>query len=155
MYVPYNVYNVRDWKLQRLLHMYVCTILSGFPCSSGAQVLDPSSLASPLIPGPSKITLIYQTFVYVHICTCMNDHYPFYPTISQCQWYQQVIGRALEVDPNQCESAPSQAIMIMIIPIHQMPQASSSLSELSSGSRCRIPKGWTYACNGAYILLGS
>lgn len=99
MYVPYNVYNVRDWKLQRLLHMYVCTILSGFPCSSGAQVLDPS-LASPLIPGPSKITLIYQTFIYVHICTCMNDHYPFYPTISQCQWYQQVIGRALEVDPN-------------------------------------------------------
>lgn len=81
----------------------------------------------------------------------MNDHYPFYPTISQCQWYQQVIGRALEVDP----SAPSQAIMIMIIPIHQMPQASNSLSELSSGSRCRIPKGCTYACNGAYILLGS
>lgn len=154
MYVPYNVYNVRDWKLQRLLHMYVCM----YNTFGNSMFFRSSSLYSlgSLIGKPAH-PRAFQNHIdlsNVYICTCMNDHYPFYPTISQCQWYQQVIGR---VDPNQSESAPSQAIMIMIIPIHQMPQVSNSLSlaELSSGSRCRIPKGCTYACNGAYILLGS
>lgn len=72
-YVPCNVYNVTVQRLQTYV-LYVCTILSELPCSSGLRVLDPS-LTCLLALGPSEFTVVYQALMYVHAYT--NDHYPF------------------------------------------------------------------------------